>query len=566
MNINIELAKLYMDRGIIDEHEMNTMLSEASELGMTIDAYMLKTKARSEREVYSVLSEFYCMPYVQMEMLDPDDQLVRSFSVTFLRKNCIVPITVDASGTMVMAIGRPFDLNARSAARVLHRGPVEFIMVLPEYVEKYLNSAAAVKSTADALVSLQKEREKKAVASSPSVAAITAPTPKEEEEISNAPAVRLVDSIIKEAIPFRASDIHIEPFENIVKVRYRIDGDLADRAEFPIESFPAICARIKILSGIDIAERRIPQDGRINLSIEGKEYDFRVSTLPTIFGEKFVIRILDKTSFNFTRKDLGFSEDENKVVDKILAHPHGIVLLTGPTGCGKSTTLYSFLKEINKPEVNIVTVEDPVEYTLMGINQTQVNTKANMTFAAALRSILRQDPDIIMIGEMRDEETAQIAIRAAITGHLVFSTLHTNDAPGVINRLVDMGVKGYLVEDSLIGVISQRLVKQLCPMCKIKTRTNRREMEVLHIDEPATIYRPQGCQYCNNSGYRGRIAVHEIMYMTDKLRDTVGRHLTAEEVREIARSEGMKTLWEACRERVYTGDTSISELMTLSLD
>ncbi len=441
MNINIELAKLYMDRGIIDEQEMNTMLAESSELGITIDAYMLKTKARSEREVYSVLSEFYCMPYVQMEMLDPDDQLVRSFSVTFLRKNCIVPITVDASGTMVIAIGRPFDFNARSAARVLHRGPVEFIMVLPEYVEKYLNSTAAVKSTADALVSLQKEREKKAVASSPSVATIAAPTPKEEEEISNAPAVRLVDSIIKEAIPFRASDIHIEPFENVVKVRYRIDGDLADRAEFPIESFPAICARLKILSGIDIAERRIPQDGRINLSIEGKEYDFRVSTLPTIFGEKFVIRILDKTSFSFTRKDLGFNEDENKIVDKILAHPHGIVLLTGPTGCGKSTTLYSFLKEINKPEVNIVTVEDPVEYTLMGINQTQVNTKANMTFAAALRSILRQDPDIIMIGEMRDEETAQIAIRAAITGHLVFSTLHTNDAPGVINRLVDMGVK-----------------------------------------------------------------------------------------------------------------------------
>ena len=491
MNINIELAKLYMDRGIIDEQEMNTMLAESSELGITIDAYMLKTKARSEREVYSVLSEFYCMPYIQMEMLDPDDQLVRCFSVTFLRKNCIVPITVDASGTMVIAIGRPFDLNARSAARVLHRGPVEFIMVLPEYIEKYLNSTAAVKSTADALVSLQKEREKKTGTAATSATTANAPTAKEEEEISSAPAVRLVDSIIKEAIPFRASDIHIEPFETIVKVRYRIDDDLADRAEFPIESFPAICARLKILSGIDIAERRIPQDGRINLSIEGKEYDFRVSTLPTIFGEKFVIRILDKTSFSFTRKDLGFSEDENKVVDKILAHPHGIVLLTGPTGCGKSTTLYSFLKEINKPEVNIVTVEDPVEYTMMGINQTQVNTKSNMTFAAALRSILRQDPDIIMIGEMRDEETAQIAIRAAITGHLVFSTLHTNDAPGVINRLVDMGVKGYLVEDSLIGVISQRLVKQLCPMCKIKTKTNRREMELLHIDEPAAIYRPQ---------------------------------------------------------------------------
>ena len=568
MNLNTELARLYLERGIIDEHEMLSVVERSNELGISVDKYMIETKKYSEEEVYSALSEFYCMPYVQMEMLTPDPEIVHKYSVSFLRKNCVVPITVDPSGTLVVAIGRPYDAMSLSAARLMHKGRIEYILVSPGEIEKRLNSTEAVISTENALDSLEKEREKKfgegaiKYFDGTIVSADKAP----DDEVSNAPAVRLVDSIIREAIPFRASDIHIEPFEKIVRVRYRIDGDLTDRVEFPIESFPAICARIKILSGIDIAERRIPQDGRINLSVDGKEYDFRVSTLPTIFGEKFVIRILDKTSFGFSRTDLGFSDEENKVVDKILAHPHGIVLLTGPTGCGKSTTLYSFLQEINKPEVNIVTVEDPIEYTMSGINQTQVNVKATMTFAAALRSILRQDPDVIMIGEIRDEETAQIATRAAITGHLVFSTLHTNDAPGAINRLVDMGVKSYLVEDSLVGVIAQRLVKRLCPMCKMKAATNVREMEMLRITEPKAIFRPQGCQYCNNSGYRGRIAVHEIMYMTDKLRDIVGKNLTAEEVREIAKQEGMLTLWENCRNLVYEGTTSVSELMSLSME
>lgn len=300
-----------------------------------------------------------------------------------------------------------------------------------------------------------------------------------------------------------------------MRIRYRIDGELSDRANFPIESYPAICARLKIIAEMNIAERRIPQDGRVNMVINGVEYDFRVSSIPTVWGEKFVIRILDKSAFNFSREELGFTEAGGALVDKILAHPHGIVLLTGPTGCGKSTTLYSFLRELNKPNVNITTVEDPVEYTLEGINQIQVNVKADMTFAAALRSILRQDPDIVMIGEIRDEETAQIAIRAAITGHLVFSTLHTNDAPGAMVRLVDMGVSGYLAADALVGVISQRLVKRLCPACKKKGKTNAREMAMLGIKEPVSIYRPQGCQYCNGTGYKGRIAVHEIMYMND---------------------------------------------------
>jgi type IV pilus assembly protein PilB len=382
----------------------------------------------------------------------------------------------------------------------------------------------------------------------------------------NNPSVRLVDSIIKEAVQYRASDIHIEPFEKSVKVRYRIDGDLQERAEFPINSYSAICARIKIMAGLNIAERRMPQDGRINMLVGGKEFDFRVSSFPTVFGEKFAIRVLDKSLFRFTRSDLGFTDDENLLIDKMLAKPHGIILLTGPTGCGKSTTLYSFLKEKNTSAVNIVTIEDPVEYIMAGINQTQVNAKANMTFSAALRSILRQDPDVIMIGEMRDEETAEIAVRAAITGHIGFSTLHTNDAPGAITRLEDMGVPDYLVADALVGVIAQRLVKRLCPECKKKSKTNAKEMEILGINEPISIYRPQGCQFCNGTGYKGRIAVHEIMYMNENMRNAVAREKNLEVLRDLAKQNGMITLWSSCKSLVEKGETSFRELMTLNIE
>ena len=285
-----------------------------------------------------------------------------------------------------------------------------------------------------------------------------------------------------------------------------------------------------------------------------------------MFGEKFVIRVLDKTSFHFTRADLGFTDRENLLLDKMLARPHGIILLTGPTGCGKSTTLYSFLKEVSCPEVNVITVEDPVEYIMSGINQTQVNPKANMTFAAALRSILRQDPDVIMIGEMRDEETAEIAVRAAITGHLVFSTLHTNDATGAITRLEDMGVADYLVADALVGVIAQRLVKRLCPECKKKMKTTAKEMELLGIDEPIDIYHPHGCQFCGGSGYKGRIAVHEIMYMNENMRSAIVREKNLEVLRELARQNGMVTLFNSCRNLVEQGITSMQEMMALSVE
>ncbi len=563
MNLNYELLLFFVYRKIIKRKDVEPIMAACKKLQLPVETYLIAKEYCTEVTALEAMADFYCMPCCELDMLDIDEDLFAQFGYDFMKKHKVIPVCRNKKGVLLLAVARPLDCNAVSAINSRFTCPLDFVLVPAVQIDRHIDSIVAVISTSTALDDLNAEKDKE-LAKANNAGDFNGVG--KEDDVINTSAVRLVDSIIREAIPYRASDIHIEPFEKVVKVRYRIDGDLQPRAEFPIESYAAICARIKIISGINIAERRVPQDGRINMIIGDKEYDFRVSSLPTVYGEKFVIRILDKTSFNFTRADLGFTDRENAIVDKILERPHGIVLLTGPTGCGKSTTLYSFLKEINKPNVNIVTVEDPVEYTLFGVNQTQVNTKANMTFASALRSILRQDPDIIMIGEIRDEETAQIAIRAAITGHLVFSTLHTNDAPGAIVRLEDMGVEDYLVSDALVGVIAQRLVKRLCPACKKKGKTTAKEMELLGIKEPVTIYRPQGCQFCNETGYKGRIAVHEIMHLNDEMRQVISKEKTIEGLRNIALQNGMHTLWDSCKEYVLAGVTSLQELVSLSVE
>lgn len=562
MNINNELLQFYIYKHLVRRKDADKILAECRRLGISVRDYLLANEVITETTELEALGEYLNMPYVEIDMLDIDRSLFDLFSYDFMKKHKVIPVSYDKNETLLVATGKPLNCHTRSALAIQISAKIEYVLVPPVQIDRYVDSISAVVSTTSALEDLNSEKSEQLAAAQLGENILTV----HEDDVINNPAVRLVDSIIKEAIPYRASDIHIEPFERNVRVRYRIDGDLQQRAEFPIEAYSAICARLKILAGLNIAERRIPQDGRINMNVGGKEYDFRVSTLPTVFGEKFVIRILDKTSFQFTRADLGFTDDENAVVDKMLAKPHGIILLTGPTGCGKSTTLYSFLKEVNDSTVNIVTVEDPVEFTMQGINQVHVNTKANMTFAAALRSILRQDPDIIMIGEIRDEETAEIAVRSAITGHLVFSTLHTNDAPGAIVRLGDMGVQNYLVADALVGVIAQRLVKRLCPACKKKSRTTAKEMEILGINEPMSIARPQGCQFCNNTGYKGRIAVHEIMYMNENMKATVMSDMNLEVLRKMAVDNGMVPLWNSCRNLVFNGSTSIQELMTLNIE
>ena len=560
MDINYELLQFYIYKKLIKRKDAENILSECERLGIGVREYLIAKEYLSETDECKALAEYYGMPYVEIDMLDIDKGLFDLFSFDFMKKHKIIPVCYDKNGVLVIATGKPLDVHAISAISSQVSSELDFILVPPTQIDRYVDSIDAVLSTSLALDDLNAENFADRISSlKQKGGSIT-----NENDVINNPSVRLVDSIIKEAIPYRASDIHIEPFDKVVRVRYRIDGDLQNRAEFPIDAYSSICARLKIMAGMNIAERRIPQDGRINMAVGDREYDLRVSTLPTVFGEKFVIRILDKGSFHFTREDLGFNDDDNVLVDKMLSRPHGIILLTGPTGCGKSTTLYSFLKEVNRSTVNIVTVEDPVEYTMPGINQTQVNAKANMTFAAALRSILRQDPDVIMIGEIRDEETAEIAVRSAITGHIVFSTLHTNDAPGAILRLVDMGVEDYLVADALVGVIAQRLVKRICPVCKKKGRTNAKEMEILGIEEPTNIARPEGCQFCNYTGYKGRIAVHEIMYMTDTMKNAVVSEKNLDHLRALAVENGMVPLWNSCRNLVFRGITSIQELMTLN--
>lgn len=560
MNIDSDLLQFYVYKKLIKKKDADSILAESKRLNIPVREYMIAKEYTTQTTELEALAEYYCLPYVELDMLEVDKALFERFSLEYMKKNKFIPVSIDKNGVLLIAIGHPLDFSSMSAFAAAFSCPFDIVLTPPEQIDRYIDSVAAVISTSAALHALNSESDDKLFAELKTDASAVSSA----DDVVNNPAVRLVDSIIKEAIPYNASDIHIEPFEKKVRVRYRIDGDLQERASFPIESYAAICARLKIMAGLNIAEHRVPQDGRINMIIGGKEYDFRVSSLPSVHGEKFVIRILDKTSFRFTREDLGFTPEENGVIDKMLSRPHGVILLTGPTGCGKSTTLYSFLKEVNVPEVNIITVEDPVEYTMAGITQTQVNAKANMTFAAALRSILRQDPDIIMIGEIRDEETAEIAVRAAITGHLVFSTLHTNDAPGAITRLEDMKVPDYLVADALVGVIAQRLVKRLCPACKKRGKTNAKEMEILGLSEPVTISRPQGCQFCNNTGYKGRIAIHEIMYVNEAIKNNIATTKNSSALRNLALDNGMVGLWDSCQSLVLKGMTSIQELMTLN--
>lgn len=556
MDIDYEILQFYAYKKIIRSGQIKQIYEDCKRARQPIERFMEESGYCTQEQSLAALGEFYCMPYCEMGMLEVDRSLLERCTLARMRKDAFVPICIDRAGVMLIAVARPLDVWAMSMIGQWFPEPKDFILVPAAQLDLFIDSAEAVQSTASALQDLQREADK----------GETAREGAEREDVLNNPSVRLVDSLIREAVPFRASDIHIEPFEKAVNVRYRIDGDLHLRATFPIENYPAVCARLKILSGISIAERRLPQDGRIGMTINGVEYDFRVSTLPTVHGEKFVIRVLDKRTFDFARTDLDFTEEENALIDKILAHPHGIVLLTGPTGCGKSTTLYSFLKEINRPAVNIITVEDPVEYTMPGINQVQVNAKANLTFANALRSILRQDPDIIMVGEIRDEDTAEIAVRAAITGHLVFSTMHTNDAPGAIIRLEDMRVDSYLVADAIVAVIAQRLVKRLCPACKRRVKATEAERKLLDLREPGFVYRAQGCQFCNGTGYKGRVAVHEIMYMTDRLRSAVAAGRPLEELRAMAAADGMQNLWEKGRALVLKGEADVAEWMGLYVD
>ncbi|OQX80203.1 MAG: type II secretion system protein GspE [Candidatus Omnitrophica bacterium 4484_70.1] len=393
---------------------------------------------------------------------------------------------------------------------------------------------------------------------------------KGEKLAEESPIVRLVNILITEAVQANASDIHIEPEEKFVGVRYRIDGVLHRHTFLPKSLQAAIISRIKIMAGIDIAEKRLPQDGRILMKVGGKDIDFRVSTCPTVHGENIVLRILDRSSMRMDLESLGFSSQELKTVEELITRPYGIILVTGPTGSGKTTTLYAALQRINREDLNIMTVEDPVEYQFSQIRQVQINPKAGLTFASALRSFLRQDPDVIMVGEIRDLETAEIAVQAALTGHLVLSTLHTNDAPGAFTRLIEMGVEPFLVSGSLLGVIAQRLVRKVCEKCKEYYKPSSDIVAMLglqdRVGEGTKFVQGKGCKICSRTGYKGRIGIFEVLRVDASIRDLILKRASAHQLRENAKKMGMRTLRESAIEKLLSGITTPQEVLRVTLD
>ena len=559
----LRLGDILVQQNVVTEEKLQEALKKQRGSGKKLGEIMVELNITTEEAIGQALSRQLGYKFVNINGLQIPDKVIKLIKSDIVKKYTAIPLGVDEKNANVLfvAMADPMDINAIDDFAIITNMQIVPVVSTPRQIrlqiDKYYTSADT-KSAADEYA---KEREK-----------LLSGAEDEEDysdDVNNSPIVVLVKQMIEQAVRQRTSDIHIEPMENQVRIRYRIDGALYERMTYNPSLLPAITARIKIIGGMDISEKRKPQDGRITQVVDGQEYDIRVSVLPTVYGEKTVMRLTSKTGLTREKSQLGFRPDELKQFDHILANPHGIILVTGPTGSGKSTTLYTALSELNKEDVNIITVEDPVEANIDGINQVHVNVKAELTFASALRSILRQDPDIIMIGEIRDGETASIAVQASITGHLVVSTLHTNSTSGSIGRLIDMGIEPYLLADAVVGIIAQRLVRRLCPKCKKKMLATDEQKELLGIPGSADdveIYEPVGCDECDKTGFKGRIGVYEIMEITPKLKPYISRKASAEEIKEVALSEGMNTLRMSATKLVFEGITSISEMVRVSFD
>lgn len=559
----LRLGDMLLEEGVITEEQLMDALTKKKDSDKKLGEILVSSGYATEETIAKALSAQLGYEMVSLSTIDIDDNVLRLVDASVLRKYQMLPIGYSPNNMneIRVAMVDPMDMRAIDDFSIITNLQVlpvitttqEMVIALDRF---YGNSEAAK-------VAEQYAAERKAKTEAQQMVDL-----KEEDNVSSSPIVLLVNSIVEQAARQRASDIHIEALENRVRVRYRIDGALYEKGSYDNQLLSAIVARIKIVSGMDISEKRKPQDGRMTLDVDHVEYDIRVSMLPTVYGEKCVMRLAQKKALTRDKRELGFDQHELELFDEMLSHPNGIILVTGPTGSGKSTTLYTALSELNKEDVNIITVEDPVEANIVGINQVHVNAKAELTFAAALRSILRQDPDIIMIGEIRDEETAGIAVTASITGHLVVSTLHTNSASDTINRLINMGIESYLLADSLVGVIAQRLVRRLCPECKRAKKPSETERKMLQLmdDEDVTIFEPVGCPRCSQTGFRGRIGVYEILKVTPRMKTMITNEASAEDIKKAAIEEGMNTLTMGVRKKVLEGITSVSEMIGVSAE
>lgn len=514
----------------------------------------------NESDIINVLELQFGIPRINLRGVRIAPEVIGLVSGSVLRKHNVLPVAFE-NNVLILAMSDPMDMVAQDDISIIANCVIEPRIATVGEINAVLDRYFGTDEAMSAAEQYSREREVQ-------LQQIAEEAEAAQTELDNAPIVQLVRSIIEQAVRQRASDIHFDALEKQVRVRYRIDGVLIEKMLCDISLLPAIVTRVKIMGRMDISEKRKPQDGRITIAVDRSEYDIRVSVLPSSYGEKIVMRLASSAALTRTKAELGMRDWELSRFDHILANPNGIILVTGPTGSGKSTTLYTALSELNAESVNIITVEDPVEANIPGINQVQVNPKADLTFASALRAILRQDPDIIMIGEIRDYETASIAVQASITGHLVVSTLHTNSSAATITRLLDMGVESYLLADSVVGVIAQRLVRKLCKSCRKPRPATEAEKHLMGVpvDQDFTVYQPCGCPLCSETGFFGRIGVYEIMEMTPELKKIITAHGSTDEIKAAALAQGMHTLRMSAAQYVLEGVTTIEEMLKVSFE
>jgi general secretion pathway protein E len=557
------VLEILLAAGVVTEQQISECSTISKESGQLVDRCLLEKKYITPLDFARAYAEYANLPLIE-DITEPmaDLGLLAKIPLKFLRANLVMPIVKD--GTTMIVTANPTNFQPLDELNLLLGGGLQYAVASESAIIDAINKYYPLEGAKQMIEELGAEQEEL----EPSVAFEDI----EEKDIlamaSEAPIIKLVNHILFQAVKRGASDIHIEPFEKELRVRYRIDGIMYEAMKPPKRIQGALVSRIKIMASMNIAEKRLPQDGRIQIKVADKTFDIRVSILPVSFGECIVMRLLDKTK-SFTKlTDMGMDERDFKLVMEGIQSPNGIIYVTGPTGSGKTTTLYSILSELNTPEVNIVTVEDPVEYQVAGINQVQVRDKVGLTFAVALRSILRQDPDIVMIGETRDQETAQIAVQAALTGHLVLSTLHTNSAAASITRLIDMGVEPFLIASSVELIIAQRLVRKLCDNCKQAYQPDPALLARLGLkpDElkGKTIYKAVGCDECLQTGYRGRIAIFEVMPMTEKIAQLTMQRADASQIRKQAREEGMTFLVQDGVRKILMGLTTIEEVLAVA--
>lgn len=563
----IKLGQLLVSKELITEDQLTQAIDAQKKDGGRIGSNLIKIGVLTEEDLVQFLSQQYGVPSVNLATMEIDSSMIKFIPFDVAHKYQIFPISKNGA-TLKLAMTDPSNVFAIDDVKFMTGYEVEPVVAsesaIQEAITRHYEQADGSQIFADALSGLN-ENDMEHIKETEDEVDIA----ELKSAVEEAPVVKLVNLILSEAITKGASDIHIEPYEKTFRIRYRVDGVLYDAMQPPLRLKAALSSRLKIMSELDIAERRLPQDGRIKLKIRDKSVDLRVSTLPTLYGEKIVMRILDKSNLNLDLSKLGFEEQAMKNFGEAIKSPFGMVLVTGPTGSGKTTTLYSALSTINNIDVNIMTVEDPVEYNLMGINQVHVREEIGLTFASALRSFLRQDPDIVMVGEIRDFETAEIAVKAALTGHLVLSTLHTNDAPSTISRLLNMGVEPFLVSASIVLILAQRLCRKICEECSEEENTP--EAALLEIgfskDEIGTFksYKGKGCKTCGESGYKGRIALYEVMPVSEPIKEMIIKGTSAADLKKVAIKLGMRTLRMSGLTKIRERITSIEEVLRVTM-